>query len=220
LIRELPRVIRRAGVRTAYTNGFHPKPDMSFGPALSLGVASLDEYLDIKLIGAPEPTELVERLNAVAAGGVRFVAAERLSPGEPSLGSTITAARYVIALAEDAVDALGGVTVLAQRVSAFLAQPEARVMRKIDGIGKIVDVRRLVTDLRIGGIRARAALAEAGVVGRAVPLEATIQISQTGSAKVSELMEALLGDAKFPHVALRSALVRRQEATPAALQLA
>src|SRR5690606_18676083 len=49
-IRELPRVIRRAGVRTAYTEGFHPKPDMSFGPALAVGLASLDEYLDIKLI--------------------------------------------------------------------------------------------------------------------------------------------------------------------------
>src|SRR4029079_925378 len=33
LIRELPRAIRRAGVRLAYSEGFHPKPEMSFGPA-------------------------------------------------------------------------------------------------------------------------------------------------------------------------------------------
>jgi hypothetical protein len=62
LIRELPRVIRRAGIKTAYTEGFHPKPDMSFGPALSLGVASLDEYADIKLLDPPPVDELVARL--------------------------------------------------------------------------------------------------------------------------------------------------------------
>src|ERR1043166_2759056 len=60
--RELPRAIRRAGVRLRYSEGFHPKPDLSFGPALSLGVASLDEYVDAKLIDAPGTEELVARL--------------------------------------------------------------------------------------------------------------------------------------------------------------
>src|SRR5690606_11527822 len=72
-IRELPRMIRRAGVRTAYTEGFHLKPDMSFGPALALGIASVGEYVDIKLIDPPESQELVERLNQVAASGGRFL---------------------------------------------------------------------------------------------------------------------------------------------------
>jgi radical SAM-linked protein len=222
LIRELPRVIRRAGVRTAYTDGFHPKPDMSFGPALSLGVASLDEYLDIKLIDAPEPPVLIRRLNAFAAGGLRFLGAQRLAPGAASLGSTITGACYVVALAEDALVSLGGQPVLAERIASFLARSEARVMRKIDGIGKIVDVRRLVSDLRIGGASARATLAEAGVVGRALPLEVTIRISQAGSAKISELVEALLGDAKFPHVAVRREMIlgSAAEAPSVALQLA
>ena len=42
LVRELPRVFRRAGVAMVHTKGFHPKPDMTFSPALSLGVLSLD----------------------------------------------------------------------------------------------------------------------------------------------------------------------------------
>ena len=80
LMRELPRVIRRAGVKTAYTEGFHPKPDMSFGPALSLGVASLDEYADVKLLDPPPERELLERLEAHASfWPIRWAWARRFS---------------------------------------------------------------------------------------------------------------------------------------------
>jgi hypothetical protein len=43
LIRALPRAFRRLELPLHYSQGFHPKPDMTFGPALSLGVASLGE---------------------------------------------------------------------------------------------------------------------------------------------------------------------------------
>jgi radical SAM family uncharacterized protein/radical SAM-linked protein len=206
LIRELPRVVRRAGVRTAYSEGFHPKPDMSFGPALSLGVASLDEYVDIKLIGAPDADQLVQRLSAAASGGLRFVAARKLEPEDASVGAIVTEARYVIALARDAIAALGGEPALEQRIADFLARSESPVTRRIKGIGKRIDVRRWVRELRVGDAGSLARLALAGIVGRSVPLEATIEISPAGSTKLTELLEALLGDGGFPHVGVRSAL--------------
>ena len=55
LVRELGRILRRASLLVWYTQGFHPKPDMSFGPALGLGAASLGEYVDVKLIDRPAP---------------------------------------------------------------------------------------------------------------------------------------------------------------------
>ena len=50
LIRALPRVMRRIEVPIAYSQGFHPKPDLTFSPALSLGVLSLSEFVDMKLL--------------------------------------------------------------------------------------------------------------------------------------------------------------------------
>ena len=50
LVRLLPRIFRRLDLPMFYSQGFHPKPDMTFGPALPLGVASHTEYLDVKLI--------------------------------------------------------------------------------------------------------------------------------------------------------------------------
>src|SRR6185295_14282600 len=111
-------VIRRTGVRLEYTRGFHPKPDMTFSPALSLGVASLGEYLDVRLIDAPEPEELVRRLNKVTAGGVRFLDAVRLGPDHPRVTGIVDGARYVVALAKRVVDESGGEAWLGARIAS------------------------------------------------------------------------------------------------------
>jgi radical SAM family uncharacterized protein/radical SAM-linked protein len=204
--RELPRAIRRAGVRLRYSQGFHPKPDLSFGPALSLGVASLDEYVDVKLIDAPSGEELVARLAEVTASGLRFLAAVPLEPGDPAVAAVVTSARYVVALARDVLAARGGEAALKERIDALLAQSEAVVRRDIGGVGKLVDVRKYLRELRLGGDTARAELAAAGIVGSVVPLELELAITQTGSAKVSEAVEALFGE-PVPHLGVRAALL-------------
>ncbi len=205
LARELPRAIRRAGVRLRYSEGFHPKPDLSFGPALSLGVASLDEYVDAKLIDAPGMDELVTRLGAATSGGLRFVAAKPLVAEDPAVSSIVTGARYVIALADDVVREHGGRAGLEERMQALLARSEAKLRRDVGGVGKIVDVRRFVVELALGSDAAERELELGGIVGRVVPLVATLVISPTGSAKVSEVVEALFGQT-LPHLAVRAAL--------------
>jgi radical SAM-linked protein len=194
-------------VRTAYTRGFHPKPDMTFGPALSLGVASLDEYLDVSLVEAPEPDELVRRLQATSSSGLRFVAAVPLQTGDPAVSAVVSAGRYLIAFAESALRPLGGRAALWQKVSAFLAKSEHVVRRNIEGVGKLVDVRRFTLDARLGDSQAEQLLRDAGLVGTLVALELTLAIGQTGSAKVSEFVESVFGEAGFPHHAVRVALL-------------
>ena len=206
LVRELPRVIRRIGVRIAYSEGYHPKPQLSFGPALSLGVASLDEFVDALLIDAPEPELLIERLNAVTGGGLRFHAATALAKDAPALSSVITGARYAVALADSALRTRDGQPALERLVAEFLAQDSVKVRREIKGLGKMIDVRRLVSELTVGDGAALEALQSAGFVGRFLPLTATIVVSPNGSAKIAEVVEALLG-ADFPYQALRIALL-------------
>lgn len=201
LIRELPRVVRRAGVRTAYSKGFHPKAEMTFGPALSLGVASLDEYLDAKLIDAPPSEELLERLQRGQSGGLRFRTAQKLTASDPSLARILTGARYVIAFAPGTLP-----VELGEAIDHFLSKQESIVRRTIKGIGKNVNVRRHVQTLCVGGEQATAALERAGIVGRVVPLEVTVTMDASGAAKVTEIVEALFGDA-VPHVAVRAALL-------------
>jgi radical SAM-linked protein len=206
LARELPRALRRAGLRIRYSEGYHPKPDLSFGPALSLGVASLDEYVDARLIDAPECSELVERLRSVASPGLAFTDAVELGKDDPAVSTIVTAARYVIAFAERSLEAFGGSSTLPERIQAFLARSEARVRRDVSGVGKIVDVRSFVRAMALGGNASHDAIARAGIVGRVVPIDVTIAIGPTGSTKVSEVVEALLG-APHDHLGVRVALV-------------
>jgi radical SAM family uncharacterized protein/radical SAM-linked protein len=207
LIRELPRVIRRAGTKTAYSKGFHPKPEMSFGPALSLGVASLDEFLDVSLIDAPAAEELLVRLNAAASGGIAFKHVQALSDNDRVITTIVTAARYVIALAESALADLGGVPELQRRMAEFLAKPECTIRRDVEGLGKMVNVRQFVQKMQLGGQDSSELLERAGLIGRMIAVDVTIEIGQRGSAKVSEVVEALFGVKDFPHRGVRSALL-------------
>jgi radical SAM family uncharacterized protein/radical SAM-linked protein len=209
LIRELPRIIRRAGVRTQYTRGFHPKPDMTFSPALSLGVASLGEYLDVRLSGAPSPAELVERLNAVAAGGLAFSAAALLGPNDPRISAVIDGADYVVALSRSALSELGGEAGLKERIARFEEAESVRVRRSIEGIGKIIEVKTFVARVELGSAAAAETLGRSGIVGNVVALCVSTRVTPTGSVKIAEVIEALTGDAHFPFKAVRAALTGR-----------
>ena len=48
-IRSIERVVRRAGLPFAITEGFNPHMKIAFGPALPVGAGSLCEYADVRL---------------------------------------------------------------------------------------------------------------------------------------------------------------------------
>jgi radical SAM family uncharacterized protein len=49
LVTAIVRALRRAGVPHDFSKGFHPKPMISFGPSLRVGVAGLREYFDMEV---------------------------------------------------------------------------------------------------------------------------------------------------------------------------
>jgi radical SAM-linked protein len=214
LLRELPRVVRRAGVRTQYSQGFHPKPEISFGPALSLGVPSFDEYLDMQLLGAPSPAELLQNLNAAAGGGLVFFAARRLAAREPTVGALITGARYwlgvprtvVRELARAAGDAANVDAWLQARVDALLQSSEAVVVRRIKGLARKVDVRAALRSLVVAP--SDQVSGRVGLLGDFVPLLVEVALSPQGAVKNAEIIEALFRAEGVPYRAVRLALLR------------
>jgi radical SAM-linked protein len=202
--RELGRVIRRAGLRPAYSQGFRPKPRFTFGPALALGVASLDEKIDVDLIDPPrDSTELLQRLNSCSGAGLRFIEAARLEQNACSLGTAVIGARYLVLFAEAVLDA----GTLAAKVAEFLQHEKILVKRSVKGIGRLIDVRSKVFALRLGDETARARAAAAGLAGRLTCLVADVELGPAGSVKPHEIVEALLGTEAVPHQVLRDALL-------------
>jgi hypothetical protein len=74
-------------------------------------------------------------------------------------------------------------------------------------LGKMVDVRQFVQSMRLGGDLSRELIERAGLIGRMIALDVTIEIGQRGSAKVSEVVEALFGVRDFPHRGVRYRLL-------------
>jgi radical SAM family uncharacterized protein/radical SAM-linked protein len=219
IVRELPRVIRRVGMTMVFTKGFHPKPDMTFGPALSLGVLSLDEYVDLRLardLDEAELAELVRDMTARSPAGLVFRAAVKLTREDPSVTRVIAGARYVLAFARSAV-ASGGLSaeaVLADRCARALGATTLPWRREIEGIGKVLDVRTYLLDAQVAGADALAALGRAGLLGDLVALDVHSAILPNGAVKASELCAVIVGagDEALPHRAVRMELFGADDA--------
>ncbi len=106
LIDHFPRILRAAGLKPKYTEGFHPKPKMSFGPALGQLMEGLRELLEVHLEHAPDAPhpEVLARMNANAVSGLRFFSMEILDGAVPALSRRLTHAVLAAHLPPGSVD--------------------------------------------------------------------------------------------------------------------
>ncbi|MFH1267069.1 MAG: TIGR03936 family radical SAM-associated protein [Planctomycetota bacterium] len=81
LARSMERLFRRAGLRLGMSEGFHPKPRMSFPSALAVGIEGLDEVMELELAEHYSEEELLRRLASQALCGLAFESVEILPPG-------------------------------------------------------------------------------------------------------------------------------------------
>ena len=64
LVRTMHKVIVRSDLPLWYTEGFNPKPKMTFAAPLSIGTESIVEFVDIKVIDDMPTDEVIRRLNS------------------------------------------------------------------------------------------------------------------------------------------------------------
>jgi len=148
LARIWERALRRAGVGVAYTEGFSPRPRLSFGLALSTGHESEAEYLDVALRTEPTPSaveQLPAQLAPVLPAGIEVQRAVVLPTGADSLQQAVTSCTWHIEVADIAPpDAADG-------VARALAATELALTRERKGNTVTDDVRPAIRDLRVLG---------------------------------------------------------------------
>lgn len=71
--RAMSRAFKRAEIPLWYTEGFNPHPYMSFSLPLSLGVESLCESVDIRIVGSITNNEIKNRMNSVLPEGLKVL---------------------------------------------------------------------------------------------------------------------------------------------------
>ncbi|WP_288312230.1 TIGR03936 family radical SAM-associated protein [uncultured Eubacterium sp.] len=71
--RVFSRALARAKINLWYTQGFNPRPYMSFSLPLSLGVESYCENVDLRILDDLTDEEIKERMNNALPLGIRIV---------------------------------------------------------------------------------------------------------------------------------------------------
>jgi radical SAM-linked protein len=175
--RAFERAFRIEQLPLAFTEGFSPRPKVSFGLALSVGHESDAEYLDVELTEPVDAAGLVERLAPALPEGMPTTGAVRLIERAPALQESITEVQYRVVI----VDGHGRPLpeeVLGAAASSASASDELQVARVRKGKESVDDIRPAIRSIEVGHD------------GDAPVLELTL-LTQPRGARPREVLDAL-----------------------------
>ena len=175
LMRCFERLFRCAGLALSFSQGFHPKPRMTFPLALAVGIEGLDEVMELELADELSADELLQRVSPQAPAGLRFRAAVALPEG--SRKAQVQTASYEAPIPAALETGLG------RRIERLLAAASWPVERAQGP--RPIDLRPLLLELSLnqGVLRMRLRVDSRGSVGPRDVLRALElgEIEQQGS---------------------------------------
>jgi len=153
LARMWERAFRRVDLPLAYSEGFSPRPKVSFGLALSTGHESVAEYLDVELasLEGVDLENLPSALSAALPVGVDARALAVIAPGTPSLQESVTSCSWVFSACPSEGAPVWTAPAMAARLAEVLDSPEVVVTRERKGTPIQEDIRPGVIDLKLNG---------------------------------------------------------------------
>ncbi len=130
--RMIIRALGRAGLEIKYSQGYNPKPKISFSLPTPLGVESLAEYADALLDGEIDENELKKKVNLELKPQMQLTGAKRMMVKADSLMNEIAISFYSFKL--DARSSTGSL------LDKFYAVVEKNLMVKSDFSRSIFDL--------------------------------------------------------------------------------
>ena len=182
--RAIERALRRAKLPVAYSVGFNPHMKLSCGPALSVGVASDSEYVDVELTEPMNAADFGRVLSAQLPPGLAFVAARPVFTSS-SLAAALNLAAYKVTTA--ILPTQDNLCAARKAVEAFQAASVVEYCRRTPKGAKTMDVKKFL----VGGVSV-----DEGQEG--IILTFWLRMTATGAVKPTEVLSALTGQFGFP----------------------
>lgn len=194
LTRAIARAFLRANIRLKYSQGFHPAPAISFGPALSVGIESVDEYLDFSTHDRLTKEDFLARVNPNLPAGLQFTAMVELPSKADSLFKIINRAVYSIPLDAEPIlnamasfrqpsnnAALSDADVHRHFVEIFKRRDKVIVVREREGKRKELDIVPFIQEINL--------------ISDTTPmrLSLTMSMSNGSSVKPEEVLKSIYG---------------------------
>jgi radical SAM-linked protein len=181
LVRALERVIRRAQLPYAISQGFNAHMRHAPGPALPVGTAGLDEHFDVWLTAYLDPALVRQRLKEASVEGLEIMAVSYVDPRARGLQATHTHEVYEVILdgglrsAAEVADALArvvaGGTLTVRRKNKVKDYDLTRLVEQVPEVHGDPETGDIVVTLRLlateqGSIRPEALMRAALGEGR------------------------------------------------------
>lgn len=191
--RLFERAMRKLRLPVAYSEGFSPRPKLSFGLALTVAHESDAEYLDVELTEHPDIEDLPRALSACLPDGIVVDAVAELEPGVESLQQAITSCTWRL-------EVLGAPPAeVTAAVAETLAATELPLERVRKGKTTIADVRPAILELEVvgpmgDGVELHAHLATSPVSLRPAELVAVLGIEGLEEGRVRRTHQWMIID--------------------------
>jgi radical SAM-linked protein len=146
--RALERSFRIAQLPLAFSEGFSPRPKVSFGLALSTGHESDAEYIDLVLAEELELETLAALLGPGLPAGIEITGAVALAERAPALQEAVTCVEWRVDVAhQDLTDV--DPAQLRDQVDAALASTALPTTKRRKGRDVIEDVRPVIRRISV-----------------------------------------------------------------------
>ena len=180
LARTWERILRRARLPLAYSEGFNPRPRLTFAAALPVGCTSDHEVLDVVLSPPCDLADVRARLDRAVPAGLQVLDVVGVPYSEPALPMQTRAAEFVVSVeTEESLEQLQA------RVRALLDAPSVERTRR----DKTYDLRPLILDLWV----------ESGA-GSRVSVGMRLRADESGTGRPDEVAAALGWDPAAVHM--------------------
>lgn len=134
------RTFRRAGLKIAYSQGFHPQPKIHQALPLPLGFTSQNDLLDFWLDSDENLGEISMKLERALQPGITVQEYQLVPAALKPLQTLVTSAEYLVRMETESIHAD-----LTERIEKLLRQNECLRERR----GKQYDLRPLIESLQI-----------------------------------------------------------------------
>lgn len=134
------RTLRRAEIKLAYSQGFHPQPRIHQACPLPLGFTSSNEIIDFWLDSEEPLTQVREKIEKVIQPGITIIRCETITLNAAPLQTLVTAAKYSVVF-DEPID----ISALKQRLATLLTRTSCMRERR----GKPYDLLPLIQDIQI-----------------------------------------------------------------------
>ncbi|MGL5964269.1 MAG: TIGR03936 family radical SAM-associated protein [Fusobacteriaceae bacterium] len=151
LLRFFERVIIKSGIPIKYSQGFHPRPKLSFGNPISLGTESYNEIMELELEAEMENSEILQRFNSFEVRGFKVLEIEDVTD-KISIGERFKTAIYLLQGLEAEIESVENL--LSQETILEKKEKKGKIVErdlkdKIKGIRRI-DERTIEIDIENG----------------------------------------------------------------------